>query len=92
MCIRDSYRQYIPNIPDNKSVQNLKRRGLVECLCKYRRIYFDTFPDEERSTIESVEELDRSESVTTEVSRRNQIEASPLYYLDASILSDLNDG
>ena len=88
----DYYRQYIPGMPNDNFVQNLKRRGLVECLCKYRRIYFDTFPDEERSTIESVEELDRSESVTTEVSRRNQIEASPLYYLDASILSDLNDG
>ena len=87
----DYYRQYIPNMPDNKSVQKLKRRGLVECLCKYRRIYFDTFPDVERSTIESVEELDRSESATTEESRRNQISSSPLYYLDASVLNDLND-
>ena len=87
----DYYRQYIPNMPHAKSILNLKRRGLVECLCKYRRIYFDAFPAEERSTIESVTELERSEIATTEASRRNQIVTSPLYYLDDGILNDLSD-
>ena len=81
------YRQFIPNMPIYSDTTH-NRSTLAEAVCKYRRKYFDLFPEVEQSLIDSVNELDESEGVTTQATRRDQIEHSLLYSLDENVLME----
>ena len=81
------YRQFIPHMPIYSDTTH-NRSTLAEAVCKYRRKYFDLFPEVEQSLIDSVNELDESEGITTQASRRDQIEHSLLYSLDENVLME----
>lgn len=85
------YRKYIQNIPNKKELKNMKRPALVTCLCKFRRKYFDTYPEDEKKAIASVAALEKNESATTQKNRLNQITTSRLYYLDDRFLDDISE-
>ena len=69
----------------------MKRPALVTCLCKFRRKYFDTYPEDEKKAIASVAALEKNESATTQKNRLNQITTSRLYYLDDRFLDDISE-
>ena len=83
------YRDFcFPDIPQYKKTN--KRPVLVAALCQYRKSYFRMYPEIYENTIASLDELDRSEAVTTPASRMEQIR-SPIYSLDEDVVNTFND-
>ena len=85
------YRNHIDDIiPSASELEKYDRPTLIRNLCKYRRKYFDRFPAKEQSLIDSVDELEKSEGVTSETSRRIQVQNTLLYSLDEDILREFD--
>ena len=85
------YRKHIDDIiPSAKALEKFDRPTLIRTLCKYRRKYFDRFPTKEQSLIDSVDELEKSEGITSETSRRIQVQNTLLYSLDQDVLSEFD--
>ena len=84
------YRKHVDDIPPTSILNTYKRPELVEALCKYRREYFTKFPAEKQALIDSVDELEKMEGISTEGNRRNQVQNSLLYRLDEDVLNEFD--
>ena len=65
--------------------ENQPRPLLVDALCEWRKIFFETYPMMYQNAWDSVEEMAESEAQTTTESRSEQIQ-STLYSLDQEIV------
>jgi hypothetical protein len=73
------FREYcFPEMPEYKISEG--RPELVRVFCKYRKRYFELYPEVYQETKEATEQLDRSDRATNQNSRIQQIK-SPIYSL-----------
>ena len=61
------------------------RPTLVNALCRWRTVYFETYPDMYQKAWDSIQDMSESEAETTTASRSEQIQAK-LYSLDQEIV------